>query len=241
MKIDPIISGSQYIRYKHWHIYYSPKLNLEWLRDLLVHEVPLSRKESDNVLASDDSSAILKLESDSGFVAARYYFKSTLKKKISSTVRQSEACVSWFYGHHLMVNQIRTPAPLAMMEERKIGVCLRSWYLSESDDSIDCESYYVHNQSITPAMANIVSAIVDLFISLRECHLSHGNIKAGNILISPTGPSLTGNEKMAFHANARKAEKMFRYDIETFMDSWDEKYSVYKHFKQAFLKRNVKI
>jgi len=95
------------------------------------------------------------------------------------------------------------------------------------------------NRSTPEFNANTASAIVDMFISLKECHLSHGNIKASNILLSQGSPSLIGLHKMAFHSNKKKAELMSGRDIKQFMDSWDEKYNAYKHFKQAFRKRNV--
>ncbi len=239
MKIDPLIPGSQYIKHNDWHIYHSPRLGIDWLCDLLGREVPLNRKESEEVIKIDETSVLLKLDSDIGLIAARHYKKPVLTKIAKNTLRQDPAQVSWYFSHHLNTNGINTPAPLAFMEERKMGVRLRTWYLCQFEEGIDCENYFLHARAITPAMANTAAAIVDMFISIRECQLSHGNLKAGKLLIIDGRPCLTDLSHMKFHSDEKIAKKMWQRDVETFMNSWDEKYDAFKHFKQAFLKRNI--
>jgi len=237
MKIDPLISGEQYVEHNDWRIIHSPKLAVDWLHRLLTFEVPLTREENSDVIKSDNSSVIIKLESDIGYLAAKYYHKPNVTRVLNNSL----ACVSWYFAHRLRINGIQTPTPLALMEERKMGLYFRSWYICEFDDSINCKNYFIHTTAITPAMANVASAIVDMFVSLRECHLSHGNIKASNILISDGRPCLIGLDFMSFHPKKKKADLMWHRDIKQFMASWDERYDIYKHFKQAFLKRKITI
>jgi len=239
MKIDPFIPGYQYVEHNDWQIYYSPRLTISWLRDLLNLDVPQDKKESQDIVTSDEAKVLLKLESDIGFIAAKHYKKPALTKIAANTLGQDPALHNWFFAHHLNTNGINTPTPLAFMVERKMGLPIRSWYLCEFEDGIGCEHYFFNAKVITPAMANTTSAIVDMFISIRECQLSHGDLTANKLLIVDGRPCLTDMSNMKFHSNEKKAESMWRHDIEQFMNCWDERYDVYKQFKQAFLKRDI--
>ena len=239
MKIDPLIQGSQYVEHNDWQIYHSPRLSVTWLRNLLNLDVPQDKKDSQDIVASDDDMVLLKLESDIGLIAAKHYKKPALTKIAANTLGQDPAQINWFFAHHLNTNGINTPAPLALMVERKMGLPIRSWYLCQFEEGIGCENYFFYAKAITPAMANTASAIVDMFISIRECQLSHGDLTADKLLIVDGRPYLTDMSNMKFYSKEKKAESMWRNDIEQFMNCWDERYDAYKQFKQVFLKRNI--
>ena len=101
--------------------------------------------------------------------------------------------------------------------------------------------YFLNSPSITPSMINTTSAIVDMFIFLRENQLSHGNLHASNILIKHNQPTLIDLDCMNYHKNKNKAEHMWREDIAYFMNNWWERYDIDKQFMLAFAKHGIKI
>ena len=241
MKFDSLIPGSQHVQHHDWHIVHTPSLSLSWLIDLLELNLPIKKDDDDRVIKLESSGLILKLDSDIGPLAAKHYRKSTIKRIVRNTVEYTRAHRCWRYAHYLQSQGLNTPEPLAFIEERKMGFLWRSWYISRFDESQTCDEYYLNSQVITPAMANSAMAIVDLFIQMRACQLSHGDFKATNILMSDKNPSLIDLDSMKYHSNENTAERMWRRDIVRFMDNWRERYDVYKQFKQAFLKRGIEI
>ena len=241
MKFNPLIPDSQYNQYHDWNIVHSPSLSLDWLRALLEIELPLKKSSNPAVLKLDESSLVLKLESDIGTLAVKHYHKYTLAKAISNTLGETLAKRSWRYAHHLLDQGFSTPEPLAYIEERRQGLYWRSWYINRFDESLNCDNYFLHSKVITPAMVNAVSEIVELFIRLRVCQLSHGDFKANNLLMSEPQPTIIDLDSMNFHASEKKAERMWHRDIQRFMESWRERYDIYKQFKQVFSKQGIDI
>ena len=241
MKFDPLIKATQSCQYDDWRIVHSPALSSNWLVDLLKLDLPVAKDSSDTVIKLEENSLILKLDSDLGTLIAKHYRKSTIKRLIRNTFEQTRAYRSWTYAHFMKEHGIETPEPLAYIEEKRMGVIRKAWYVSRFDESVTCDNYFLHTESITPAMANMVMAIVDMFFRLRECQLSHGDFKASNLLLSEKAPSLIDLDSMKFHTNDKTAERMWRRDIKRFMDNWHERFDIYNKFKQAFEKRGIEL
>ncbi len=241
MKFNKLIPGSQHIQHQDWHIVHAPSLSLRWLGELLEFNLPINKDDDERVISLETSSLILKLDSDIGPIAAKYYREKNVETIMRNTFLNTRAQHCWGYAHFLLNQGLNTPEPLAFIEERKMGLRWRSWYISRFDESTTCDEYYLNAKSITPAMSNNATAIVDLFIQMRKCQLSHGDFKATNILMTDDLPSLIDLDSMKYHTNKNSAERMWRQDIHRFMDNWRERYDIYKKFKQAFLKRGIEV
>lgn len=240
MKFNSLIPGSQYIQYQNWHIVHTPTLSLNWLQELLELSLP-SKKDDERVRKLESSGLILKLDSDIGYLAAKHYRKLTIKRILRNSIEHTRAHRSWCYAHYLIDQGLNTPEPLAFIEERRMGLRWRSWYISRFEESIRCDNYYSNSQPITPAMENNANAIVNMFIHLRECQLSHGDFKASNLLMPANNPSMIDLDSMKYHSNEKTAERMWRRDIFRFMDNWRGRLDIYKLFKLAFLKRGIEV
>jgi len=157
------------------------------------------------------------------------------------TTKDADNSVLKLEDDSLLDQGLNTPEPLAFIEEQKVGLKWRAWYICRFDESATCDEYYLHADSLTPAMVNNASAIVDMFIKLRECRLSHGDFKASNLLMSAEMPSLIDLDSIKLNSNERSAERMWRRDINRFMDNWHERYDIYTQFKLAFSKHGIEV
>ena len=239
MAFDSQVSGAQTSRYKDWHIIYSPSLSLDWLHSLLELYLPDLNDDDESVLKLDDSSLVLKKDSDIGYLVATLYKRTSFRNVIRNTLSQTYAQHCWHFAHKLRSLGLGTPEPLAYIEEKKVGFNYRSWYICRYDEGISCANYFLHSASFTPAMANTAAAIVDMFIELKNNQMSHGNIKANNLLISVNRLSLIDLHCMDYQPDSQKAEQMWRQDIGRFMENWRERFDIEKQFRLAFSKRGV--
>lgn len=246
MTFGPLISSeqsSQYVDWQNncWHIVHSPELSTDWLQGLLDVDLTGLKKEHEYVLKLEQSQLVLKQSSDIGFLTARLYRNFTAKQLINYSLKQNPAYRAWRYAHYLRNQGFATAEPLAYMVQRKIGFSVKAWSICRFDQGLSCDDYFVHSPSFTPAMINTAFAIASLFKKLRKYQMSHGNLKATNILITENKPSLINLDSMKYHADKSKAEKYWRRDIERFMENWRERYDIYKQFKQAFLKAGINL
>jgi hypothetical protein len=227
--------------YKNWSLYHVPILSENWLHDLLDEELPIKNDdEDDSLLRYNDDGIVLIRSSDIGDLVAKLCKVDSLIGALSNKVSHSRSKQTWLNGQYLMNQNIDTPEPLAFIEQRKNGLTWSSWLICRYHPGTSCDDYFVHSASFTPAMVNSAAAIVALFIKMRDKQLSHGNLTSINVRIANGQPCLIGLDDMQHHKNVKKADAMWRKDIHLFMDSWRERYDIYKKFQQAFLKHNIK-
>jgi len=241
MSFKPLIASVQTIKIGNWFIEHSPALSLVWLHNLLDRRLSFIHKDDPSVLNIHDGSLVLKLESDLGDLTAKYKSNDNLKQMLVKSLGQKSARRNWLYAHFLLQHHIATPEPLAYLQSKKMALNYQSWYICRYEEGLSCEEYFLNSPSFTPSMRNTVSAIVDMFITLRECQVSHGNFKASNILILQNRPSLIDLDLMSYHATKGKAERKWREDLHFFMENWRERHDIDKQFRLAFAKHGVEL
>lgn len=239
MSFKPLISSMQSIKIGEWFGEYSPALSDNWLKDLLGVELSYIDKNDPCVLNIHNQALVLKLDSDLGPLTAKYRSNESLKKMLLSTLGNISAKRNWQYAHYLLQHHIATPEPLAYIHLKKKGLNYQSWYICRYLEGVNCEEYFLNSPTFTPSMRNTVSAIVEMFMALRSCQLSHGKFKASNILILQNQPCLIDLDSMSYHGNKRQAEKKWRKDLQTFMENWWERHDIDKQFRLAFAKQGV--
>ena len=242
MSISVQISWLQSNRYNDWLIYHAPILSEDWLHRLLDEELPIKDDDDDaNLLKFSDGCIVLRRSSDIGDLVAKLFKVDTFTGAVGNRLSQSKGRRSWQNGQYLMNQNIETPEPLAFIEQKKNGLIWRSWLIYRFHQGTSCDEYFVRSPTFTPAMANSAAAIVALFIELRNKQLSHGNLTSNNIRIAHGQPCLIDLDDLQHHKNPKKANKLWQADIHLFMESWRERYDIYKKFQQAFSKHHINI
>ena len=239
MSINVQTSWLQSTNYRNWSIYHAPILSENWLHHLLDEELPIKDDEDDDLLNYSEECIVLRRASDIGDLVAKLFKIDTLTDALGNSISRSRGKQSWLNGQYLKNQNIDTPEPLAYVEQHKNGLVWRSWLICRYHPGTSCDDYFVHSSSFTPAMANSAASIVSLFIKMREKQLSHGNLTSDNIRISHEQPCLIDLGGLRHHKNLKKAEKMWHEDIHSFMESWRERYDIYKKFQLAFSKHNI--
>ncbi len=114
---------------------------------------------------------------------------------------------------------IATPEPVAFVQERITGLKLRSWYIcayergSLLSDAVDANS--------SPDM-KLHQAIVGLFSKLREYRLSHGDMKATNIIVQKAGWMVIDLDAAKQHKKTQSWYKAANKDWRRLLRNWPE-------------------
>jgi tRNA A-37 threonylcarbamoyl transferase component Bud32 len=168
------------------------------------------------------------------YVLKRY----NIKKPIHSIIRGlkwSRAAVSWRNGLLLEMLGIPTAQSYAMIEERWGLFRRRSYLLSEYIDAPQAWDIYEDEQYAEESKTQWAKKIYALFLLLKRSQISHGDLKAQNILCPVNGPLFIDLDGLKSSQNFKRFLYQFNKDIQRFQISWPGKWKANPYFHKYFL------
>jgi len=177
---------------------------------------------------------VSSLLSEQAVVIKRYNLKSA-GHAFGRAFRKSRAAASWSNAHRLKLLGIATPDPIALFEQRRLGVLrARAYFISAYIDALDIAEYFANNRD-KKERAAAMKQTVALFYRLYLLKISHGDMKATNIKMLTDGkPSLIDLDSMQQHTTDAVALKAHARDIKRFMRNWDEQPALFNAFVKVF-------
>lgn len=170
-------------------------------------------------------------------IVKRYNIKS-FWHGLNRAFRVSRAAKSWANAYRLIISNIATPKPLALVEERFGCFRRRAYYVSEYIDAPDVMQFF--EQSTNPQNKETVAHnLAALFYKLYLLKFSHGDCKATNIKIVNLAPVLIDLDGMQDHFGKMIGNWWFERkhikDLQRLMKNWANDAEVTALLKQAFL------
>lgn len=151
-------------------------------------------------------------------VIKRYNIKNW-RHALSRCWRASRARHSWRNANLLAFIGINTPKPLAFIEKRYGWFRATAYFICEyveAEELLDC---YQHRAPLPHEMQQI-SAIFQL---LRKARISHGDMKAQNLLLTEDGKVLLIDlDAMKECSSEQQADKMHQRDVSRFIRNWTD-------------------
>lgn len=145
---------------------------------------------------------------------------------LSRCWRPSRAWHSWIEGHRLEFFGIPTPRPLALIE-RRIGPLRReAWLITEHCAG---ENLAIHLAPFVNASLSGVQleAIRDLFHQLATVRISHGDLKATNLLWNGGRLGLVDLDATHQHTSAENFRRAWRKERMRFLRNWPPTSALY--------------
>ncbi|PKO58869.1 MAG: hypothetical protein CVU19_06670 [Betaproteobacteria bacterium HGW-Betaproteobacteria-13] len=180
----------------------------------------------DNIDASIEAGTLLKrgntctvarvLIGAQPVVVKRYNLKN-LRHALSRLWRPSRGWHSWREGHRLRLFGIPTPTPLALVEERWGPLRGRAWLITEHCPGIDLLTHLDPDSAPPPAEA---SALHILFATLYRERISHGDLKATNLLWDGKDVQLIDLDAMQQHRSDAAHKRAWQRDRKRLLRNW---------------------
>jgi tRNA A-37 threonylcarbamoyl transferase component Bud32 len=139
---------------------------------------------------------------------------------LSRCWRPSRAWHSWLEGHRLGFLGIATPRPLALVEQRAGPLRGKAWLITEYCDGESLASR-CHDADTVPATADL-EAIGALLRQLVAARISHGDLKATNLLWCGGKPQLIDLDAMRQHASDAAFRRAWQKDSARFLRNWPQ-------------------
>ncbi len=165
---------------------------------------------------------------DQRFVVKRYNTKNPWHA-VRRAVRTTRARNCWRFAHRALDSGLLTPTPVAMVEERIGPLRQRSYYITE----------YVHGVPIRDYLAeasdhdDIVEALSALFSGMLGSGLSHGDMKATNLLVVEGQIFLLDLDAASIHRTALGAQRAYRRDRARFLRNWASPSALRQRLEEA--------
>ena len=160
-------------------------------------------------------------------VIKRYNIKN-FRHWLKRCWRPSRAWTCWQNAHRLKVLGIKTPQPVAVLEERFGWLRQKAFYVSEYEPAEDALAVYYQKDEVSEQH---LKDFAGLFTAMVYARMSHGDMKANNILLTENGLSLIDLDAMKFHHRQQDFAKAFERDCQRFLRNWRPESRVYQQFK----------
>ncbi len=196
-------------------------------KDVLAEllENPDAAVEKGQMLKDGNTCTVVRVDiGGRAFVVKRYNLKS-FRHALSRFWRPSRAWHSWVAGHRLAFFGIPTPAPLAMLEER-VGPLRRRAFLVT--DYCPGESLMQRLLPEREPDADEAAALIDFFGTLCRLKITHGDMKATNLLWHEGRITVIDLDAMVRHESRAAFVRDWRRDRVRFLRNWPTHSALYR-------------
>jgi tRNA A-37 threonylcarbamoyl transferase component Bud32 len=206
---------------------YGEKFEVLW-------EDPESVLESGRLVKSGRSAEVRLIElGGKKYVIKKYHFKNYIHCFFRSFL-PTRAEISWRNGVLLRFLSIPTPRPVALVENRFGPFRGESYIVTEWIDGEHAWAWFVEGERSSESLDQTVGKVTIILNSLRRTWISHGDLKATNLIISNGEPFLIDLDAMVSWRHRVGFEKQFNKDLSHFLGSWRGQERILDLLKRSF-------
>lgn len=206
------------------HIYQRRDLDSEALDNWIEASGLDLLPDSDVMLKPGNSQTVWQTRiGDMEVVVKRYNLKNwwhALRRAFS----RSRASRSWENAHALRAYHIKTPEPLAMIEQRLGPVRQRAWFITRVADGVGANRFFRGREAVE--LASDAHRLTNLVSAFAENELLHGDMKATNFILSAENAEVIDLDSMRQDAAAAEIAE----DRQRFLANWQEEPELQRTF-----------
>ena len=196
---------------------------LKWVDALL---------DAGETLKDGDTCYVSRARWNEGDVVVKRYNHKGFVHSLRHTMKKSRARKAWLYAHYLAALGIATPKPLAYIEHRKGSLVWQSYLLTEYVEGQRLWSF-LRNEAIDEQQRlDGMRQVVEMLDRLWQHHITHGDLKHTNVLITESGPVLTDLDGMMFHRWGPLYKNKQAKDIDRFLKKTDVSPELRRHCRE---------
>lgn len=183
----------------------------------LIHD-PDAWLEKGEALKRGRTATLARVEVNGRQLVIKRYNIKGAGHALSRCWRPSRAWHAWLEGHRLQFLGIATPRPLALVEHRFGPLRGRAWLITEHCPGENLDTHLAGSLKTPPDAT--VAAIGRLFDQLAEARISHGDLKATNLLWHDGKVHLVDLDAMQQHDLDASFARAWRRDRARLLRNW---------------------
>lgn len=218
--------------YKHFLIYqndsYTNEMEKIFKNPDIAFDIP-----DDLLLKNGNSATLVKFTIDKKEYVVKRYNMKTRMHALRRAFKKTRASHSWKYSHLLKKKGIKTPNPVAFKEKRLGPFRNKAFFICEYVKGLTAFDYFNDPQILFENKALIAKKITQIFDTLKFSLISHGDMKATNIIINENDPHLIDLDSMKKHRSKYFFKRAWEKDMNRFMKNWDDLPEISQLFRQV--------
>ncbi|MFO7885104.1 MAG: lipopolysaccharide kinase InaA family protein [Desulfobacteraceae bacterium] len=185
----------------------------------------------DRLLKAGNSSTVVRMFMDGKEMVVKRYNMKTWLHALRRAVIKSRAHISWYNSHMLLKVGISTPRPVAFKENR-LGIFRnKAYFICEFIPGTSLRNYCKAAGSVDN---RILEKIVQMVRIFKDSRISHGDMKASNIILHSNKPFLIDLDSMKQHKGRLFFTRAHCKDMKRFMKNWADQPEILHGFKALF-------
>ncbi|MEA2061870.1 MAG: lipopolysaccharide kinase InaA family protein [Thermodesulfobacteriota bacterium] len=185
----------------------------------------------DRLLKAGNSSTVVRMFMDGKEMVVKRYNMKTWLHALRRAVIKSRAHISWYNSHMLLKVGISTPKPIAFKENR-LGVFRnKAYFICDFIPGTSLRNYFKAAGSVDN---RILEKIVQMVRIFKASRISHGDMKASNIILHENKPFLIDLDSMKQHKVSFFFTRAHCKDMKRFMKNWADQPELLHGFKVLF-------
>jgi len=190
--------------------------------DALLADLDASFPGKEQALKNGNTCTVWETVADGLKLVIKRYNVKGLLHGIKLSTRPGRAIVSWENAHRLLFYGIATPKPIAVAKIKQGLLKPVAYFLAEKVDGVDALRWFQEESVSMDEKRDMATSIATLFAQLEAQRISHGDLKANNILIAGAKPLLIDLDAMQQHEDEAIFRKSWERDLQRFMRNWKD-------------------
>jgi len=224
------------LKIKRYNFDIVPQFDTPDFRQLL-HDLIREQQPSPHSLKQDIVTSVWRIEvphqTGTHSLIVKRYNTQNLWHTIRRSFRQSRAENCWKLTQLFDDSGLRVAPRVAVIQEWWGPFKQRSWFVNQYMSSVDLLGYLI--DPLSPGreasrLSELVSEMSDIFKRLKQHRLSHGDMKATNILLCNGNLFLIDLDAAQQHRYGFTLKRARRKDRRRFMKNWRDQPEIYAAF-----------
>jgi tRNA A-37 threonylcarbamoyl transferase component Bud32 len=215
--------------------YLSPEL------EALLRDPDNCLQQAIKILKRGNTSTVWSADAGDLHLVVKRYNVKNFWHGIKLNLRRGRAFCSWENAHRLLFHDILTPRPVALLEVRRNRLHPVAYLLTEYVDGVGSHQWFLDATTTPEAKADVAGRIARLFRQLQTQRISHGDLKASNILVVGREAMLIDLDSMRGYETEKGFRNPWQRDLRRFMANWQGLPELAKLFESALEQEGIKL
>jgi len=197
--------------------------------------------EAGEIIKQGNTCTVASVESELGTLIIKRYNIKNSWHAMRRALAQTRASISWRNAHRLQLYQITSAQPVALLERCFGPVHFQSYFVMGEVKGPSCWEYFEDPAVSMHDKENVAVGISDLFELLRFHKISHGDMKATNLIINNYQPILLDLDAMREHTSSFTFKKAHASDMQRFLQNWQDRPDIFALFQNTFNRAGIQV
>lgn len=209
------------------------------LRQLLDN--PDACMEKGEIIKQGHTCTIASVKSDVGTLIIKRYNLKSYRHALRRAFTQTRASISWINAHRLQLYQISAAHPVALLERCFGPVHFQSYFVMAEVTGPTCWEFFRDAAVSMDDKRNVAVEISLLFRRLTLHRISHGDMKATNLIINNNQPVLLDLDAMREHMSSSSFKHAHARDVHRFFRNWHDRPDIIELFQETFARNGIQL